>query len=51
MKDNRGGKRNNAGRPRSPYQRKVISFNVRVEFEPTLRKLVKDAYEKWKDEN
>lgn len=38
--ENRGGKRIGAGRPKSPYKRKIVSFNIRVEFEPIVRKLV-----------
>ena len=38
--ENRGGKRIGAGRPKSPYKRKIVSFNIRVEFEPIVRKVV-----------
>lgn len=50
-KDNRGGVRANAGRPKSPHQRKIISFNIRVEFEPIIREIVKKAYDDWKLNN
>jgi adenylyl- and sulfurtransferase ThiI len=39
------------GRPKSPHELKIISFNVRKDFEPTLRQVVKEAYDKFKNEN
>lgn len=41
-KDNRGGKRENAGRKPLPYKTKVIAFRVREEYENELKELVKN---------
>ncbi len=41
-KENRGGKRINAGRKKSPYQTETISFRVRVEIAAEIKKIVKD---------
>ena len=49
--ENRGGKRTGAGRPQLPYKRKIISFNICVEFEPAIRKVVKELILKLKNEN
>ena len=49
--ENRGGKRTGAGRPKLPYNRKIVSFNIRVEFEPAIRKVVKELILKLKNEN
>lgn len=41
-KENRGGNRPNAGRKKSPYKTKTISFRVRVEIAAEIKKIVKD---------
>lgn len=38
----KGGKRKGAGRKPAPYQTKTISFRVRVDFENSIKKTVKD---------
>ena len=39
------------GRPKSPYKSKVVSFNVRIDYIPVLRELVKNHYSEWKKSN
>jgi hypothetical protein len=41
-KENRGGKRDGAGRKKAEYETKTISFRVRVEFIEPIEKMVKD---------
>lgn len=45
-KENRGGARPGSGQPRKAPT-KTVSFRVRLEYVDPVKKLVKDAIEKW----
>jgi len=45
-KKTRGGKRAGAGRKAKNYETKTISFYIRTEFEPEIRKIIKDFLNK-----
>lgn len=41
-KENRGGKREGAGRPKVNYKTTTIAFRVRVEWEDEIKKIVSE---------
>lgn len=45
-KKTRGGKRAGAGRKTKNYETKTISFYIRTEFEPEIRKIIKEFLDK-----
>jgi hypothetical protein len=40
-KSNKGGKRNNSGRKKAPYETKTIAFRVRLEWVEAINQIVK----------
>jgi hypothetical protein len=43
MKSKRGGKREGSGRKKAPYTTQPIAFRVRTEWVEEIKKIVKDA--------
>ena len=47
--EKRGGKREGAGRKKSPYETETIAFRVRAEFADEIRKFVKKYIDNFKE--